>query len=185
MFFWIKKWHPQTSEWVFLLWKCLKIAVFYWASMSFGQQYQFLDINYSTLDLWCKYCYTIILFFVSNKRTLSSQMHDFLFIPNRKVLQNSHVQSKYDVWSAIVGDPSTFMSFCHFCSTFLHQFIMPPHMFEFWLVKKILPQCVYESRKDTHIPLFEISLSMTQWYQCLSNPICVETTGMFPQIPNM
>ena len=63
-----------------------------------------------------------------------------------------------------VEDHSTFMFFHHVDSTQLHRFIMPPHTFEFQLVKKILSQCAHEDEKDTHVPPFEMSLCMTQ--QC-------------------
>ena len=57
---------------------------------------------------------------------------------------------------------------------------MPPHMIEFWLVKKILAQCICESGKDTHVPLFEMSLCTTQQCWFLSNPTCVEATVYVP-----
>ena len=72
------------------------------------------------------------------------------------------------------------MLFYLFCSTLLHEFIMPPQTFEFQLVKKILSQCVRESGKDTHVPPFETSLHTTQQCQFLSDPTCVEATVYVP-----
>ena len=115
-----------------------------------------------------------------NQLNFNKILHRWLFL---SFMFNFKSIQKHSFIEISVGDHSTVMFFHHINSTLLHEFTMPPHMFEFQLVKKILSQCAREAEKDTCKPLFKITahnLTMSISVQsCLCRSHCVCTYG-FP-----